>query len=357
MAKVTRKFGITVPQGGDAANRVVMGESIEKLDIAAAPDPLYLKSAAYDAGNNRLVLVFTPAVLDFLAVRVALLADTTYHIVAPAINTTYYVFVKNDGTMAHNTNGADIAGSYLIWQVATGATVSTLTLTDARGQLGGATAKAVQANLTAHGQASQTHVQPGKYVAATGRADQAVSFSELADVPGTFPPEAHNHDNSYFTKTQMGFSGQAAIHWDNVTNKPATFAPAGHKASHATNGSDPIAPADIGAPSLSTANTFTGRQTFQGGIQDGDGNQDVSFYHALAIQVDTRTLEATAWNASDMPTHFDIKDNTTVIGTIDITYNSDGHWTQAVLVAGGKTVTATQTWSGDRPVKRSKVVS
>lgn len=54
----------------------------------------------------------------------------------------------------------------------------------------------------------------------------------------------------------VNFSGDASVQttawtgnvgWSNVTGKPATFAPATHKSSHASGGSDALTPSDIGA--------------------------------------------------------------------------------------------------------------
>lgn len=43
------------------------------------------------------------------------------------------------------------------------------------------------------------------------------------------------------------------IPWGNVSDKPSTFPPAPHKATHATGGTDPLTPADIGAETPSGA--------------------------------------------------------------------------------------------------------
>jgi len=40
--------------------------------------------------------------------------------------------------------------------------------------------------------------------------------------------DSHNHDGRYYTETELQTSGSASVHWGNVTNKPATFAPAAH---------------------------------------------------------------------------------------------------------------------------------
>ncbi len=50
---------------------------------------------------------------------------------------------------------------------------------------------------------------------------------------------SHNHDASYYTKTQLNTSGAGgAVHWDNVTSKPSTFPPSTHQhaASDVTSG-------------------------------------------------------------------------------------------------------------------------
>lgn len=44
-----------------------------------------------------------------------------------------------------------------------------------------------------------------------------------------------------------------AVPWSGVLNKPSTFAPAAHKASHTIGGTDPLSPADIGAETPAAA--------------------------------------------------------------------------------------------------------
>ena len=47
-------------------------------------------------------------------------------------------------------------------------------------------------------------------------------WSGITGKPATFPPDAHDHDDRYFTETELNTSGAGgAVHWDNVTNKPA----------------------------------------------------------------------------------------------------------------------------------------
>jgi hypothetical protein len=53
-------------------------------------------------------------------------------------------------------------------------------------------------------------------------------WSNIPDKPSTFPPEPHNHDDRYYTKSQLQTSGQAQVHWNNITNKPSTYPPSSH---------------------------------------------------------------------------------------------------------------------------------
>ncbi len=70
--------------------------------------------------------------------------------------------------------------------------------------------------------------------------------------------------------TAAAFTALATVTWDQVTGKPTSFAPVAHKSSHATGGSDALAPSDIGAASVRIIKTtdFTadinGRYTVAG---------------------------------------------------------------------------------------------
>lgn len=50
----------------------------------------------------------------------------------------------------------------------------------------------------------------------------SIPWSGITGVPATFPSDPHNHDDRYFTETELSTSGAGGtVHWDNVTNKPA----------------------------------------------------------------------------------------------------------------------------------------
>jgi hypothetical protein len=40
--------------------------------------------------------------------------------------------------------------------------------------------------------------------------------------------DSHNHDGRYYTETELQTSGSASVHWGNITNTPATYAPSSH---------------------------------------------------------------------------------------------------------------------------------
>jgi hypothetical protein len=44
------------------------------------------------------------------------------------------------------------------------------------------------------------------------------------DHTGLYAPVSHNHDDMYYTETELGTSGSAAVHWGNLTGVPAGFA-------------------------------------------------------------------------------------------------------------------------------------
>ncbi len=62
--------------------------------------------------------------------------------------------------------------------------------------------------------------------AATLDGIDGVDYSTDAETAGLFAAHAvsADHDVRYFTKTQLGMSGSAAVHWDNLTNVPPGFA-------------------------------------------------------------------------------------------------------------------------------------
>lgn len=49
----------------------------------------------------------------------------------------------------------------------------------------------------------------------------SVDWDYINGKPSTYPPESHNHNSLYYTKTELNTSGAGGqVHWDNVTNKP-----------------------------------------------------------------------------------------------------------------------------------------
>jgi hypothetical protein len=155
MPTTTPKLGIEKPLGNETVNRNVINLNYDKIDENAAAqsqvdEPFYLKSAVYDAGNNKIDLTFGPGKASFLGTLVSKTADFSYSINSPTSNTTYYVFIKNDGSCTHNTTGEAITGAALIWKVINGVSVENITTEDVRGRLPDASARAVQDNLESH---------------------------------------------------------------------------------------------------------------------------------------------------------------------------------------------------------------
>jgi len=51
-------------------------------------------------------------------------------------------------------------------------------------------------------------------------AADSVPWAGITGKPATFTPGPHDHDDRYYTETELQTSGQASVHWDNITNKP-----------------------------------------------------------------------------------------------------------------------------------------
>jgi len=94
------------------------------------------------------------------------------------------------------------------------------------------------------------------------------SWNDLTDKPSTFAPSTHTHPLSALTQSSAT-TGQVAT-WNGTAWVPQTpsggggGAPAAHASSHATGGSDAITPASIGA--AASSHTHTDFLTGAGGI-------------------------------------------------------------------------------------------
>ena len=93
------------------------------------------------------------------------------------------------------------------------------------------------------------------------------------------------------------------------------------------------------------ANTWTQRQTFAGGIQDGDNNADVSLVYSVQHQVHTRSTVLTYENGR--LTKVEEKDGSTVVKSTTLSYDSTGRLSSVVETAGGVPITSTFSYDGD----------
>lgn len=93
------------------------------------------------------------------------------------------------------------------------------------------------------------------------------------------------------------------------------------------------------------ANTWTLRQTFAAGVQDGDGNRDVSLIYSVQHQAHTRSTVLTYTNGR--LTKVEEKDGSTVVKTTTLNYDASGRLTSVVETAGGVSVISTFGYDGN----------
>lgn len=101
--------------------------AVQNIDIS----DLKIDSCTYDATNDRLVITIKGGrasvngnIIDF--------SGTTYYINAPTINTSYYLFLEDTGSISHSTSNAETENNMVIGSVTTVDTVDTITVDDLR---------------------------------------------------------------------------------------------------------------------------------------------------------------------------------------------------------------------------------
>jgi hypothetical protein len=158
-----------------------LNDNFADLENRKVEQSFLLKSAVYDSTNDKIDVTLGPGIADFLQTIITKTADTVYSIPTPAINTSYYIYLKSDGTFTHNTTGAEVDGAVRIWIVATGSTVDAITTTDQRGRVSGS-AQAVKDLLDTHEAAVDPHPQYETSAEAQVKADTAESNAKAASV-------------------------------------------------------------------------------------------------------------------------------------------------------------------------------
>lgn len=279
--------------------------------------PFWLKSATYDAANDRIVVTIGPGRADWGGGTLTeKLTDSTLYITTPSINTIYYIFLKNDSTFIYSTSGIPGAGQVRLASIAVGATKDALTVSDLRGML--STSAASHASTHASGGSDPvTPAAIGAAVASKGvtngdshdhvggdgapitEATLSLSDVTTADVSTTkhgFAPKAPNDTTKYLrgdgiwaTVTATNSDTVDSYHAGNATNQVAvsngsvcstlnadlldgyhssSFA----AASHTHPGSEitsPVAFADVAANSHQLETYSPGHSQYQIPISDG----------------------------------------------------------------------------------------
>jgi hypothetical protein len=216
---ITAKLGLKKPLGTETVTRQSFNDNWDLIDQNAASqsqvdEPFYLKGAVYDSGNNRIVCTFGKGQANFAGTLVAKSADFNHYITGPVVNTSYYLYMKNDGTIAQNTTGAKVDSAVQIWKVTTGASVNTITTTDLRGRLAGASAAIVQKALDDHAAATDPHSQ---YATDTDLATHAAANGGVHGITGTIESVAGAQAKVDAVQTNLDTHKSAAMldHPDN----------------------------------------------------------------------------------------------------------------------------------------------
>src|SRR5215472_1507823 len=164
MSTLLPKSGVQIPAGNEIVSRAFFTSNWNAQDAnlasqLQADQPLYLKSVTYDSVNGRFAFVFGYGIIRFPGVMYTFADGTSYYINSPLANTTYHIYVGSDGALHYNTTGGTVAGWAKIWQVAVGATLTNLTVTDWRGQEPTTYARGVEDQLNTHVASADPHPQ------------------------------------------------------------------------------------------------------------------------------------------------------------------------------------------------------
>jgi len=81
-----------------------------------------------------------------------------------------------------------------------------------------------------------------------GEVSGSIAWDNVTDKPSTFAPSSHTHTASQITDFTAAVEAVSPpADWDTLANKPSTFTPSAHGSTHHTGGTDAIAPNNISA--------------------------------------------------------------------------------------------------------------
>lgn len=124
---------------------------------------------------------------------------------------------------------------------------------------------------------------------------------------GIYAALNHNHDASYYTKTQLNTSGAGGqVHWNNVTTKPSTYPPSTHThaASDTTSGTfDPARIPNLDASKITSGTLSTDRYSALADLQAENkiGLVTGRIPNADQVRFYTPTSEAHDFTSTSLP--------------------------------------------------------